>query len=206
MSEKNTITDFIPVAHFKEIHSTHVPASAQQCWKALQNFELTDSKLTSMLFFFRGLRFPAFSASKKYDWSLSWFGFFFSGFHPIVIRPPYSFVLWLGLTLPDKKIHYHQKKLYKTIHKFFLQKNIDQFRHRKIIWQIDQHVDIGWDFQIVPISKHACNLTTETRVFFRSKRFKQLFFPYWIIIRLFSGVIRLELLRIIRKNAIKLDS
>ena len=202
MRKMNSISDFIPIAHFKEIHSTHIPAPAQQSWDALQNFELSESKLTSILFLIRGLKFPAISASKKYDWSFSWFGFFFSGFHPIVIRPPHSFVLWLGLTLPDKKMSYHQKKLFKSIYKKFLQKNKDKFGHRNIVWQINENVDIGWDFQIVPISNHSCNLTTETRVFFRSKRFKQLFLPYWIIIRLFSGVIRLDMLRLIRKNAI----
>ena len=198
------MSHLIPTAHYKERHAIHVETTTGNCWSALQEFNLEESKLISLLFFFRGLQLPALSnINTKIPGSSSWIGFFLSGFHPIIINAPNSLVLWLGLTLPEQKTFSSQKKFFKTLHHYFLEKKVSNSAYEKYLWLLDYHVDIGWDFQIVPVSKSVCILSTETRVYFRSKRLKRLFLPYWIIIRIFSGVIRLEMLRVIRNNALK---
>ena len=111
----STISHFIPIAHYKERHATHVETSAENCWSALQEFNLEESKLTSLLFFFRRLRLPALASTENHAWSPSWISFFFSGFQPIVVNAPNSFVLWLGLMFPEHKNLPPQKKFFRAI-------------------------------------------------------------------------------------------
>ena len=58
-----------------------------------------------------------------------------------------------------------------------------------------------WNFQLVPRNEQVTVLHTETRVLCMDQEARRKFSPYWFIIRPFSGIIRKEILRGIKKKA-----
>ena len=62
---------------------------------------------------------------------------------------------------------------------------------------------IIWNFHFEKIEENKTMVSTETRILCLTKRSKFLFSLYWFLIKPFSGLIRLEMLRLIRKNAEK---
>ncbi|MHA2504191.1 MAG: hypothetical protein ACXAE3_15135 [Candidatus Kariarchaeaceae archaeon] len=65
---------------------------------------------------------------------------------------------------------------------------------------LDPRIAIGWDFRLdsIPFHPNRTRVTTETRVFIPDDRFRQIFRAYWLVIRLPSGAIRLEILRYLK--------
>ncbi|MCE7736296.1 MAG: hypothetical protein GPJ54_15555 [Candidatus Heimdallarchaeota archaeon] len=61
-------------------------------------------------------------------------------------------------------------------------------------------INIVWDFVLTPHNQGTV-VTTETRVLFRSRRYRNFFLPYWLIVRLPSGAIRREMLRLVKKSS-----
>ena len=64
---------------------------------------------------------------------------------------------------------------------------------------------IIWNFHFEKIEENKTRVSTETRILCLTKRSKFLFSLYWFLIKPFSGLIRLEMLRLIRKNAVKIN-
>ena len=64
-------------------------------------------------------------------------------------------------------------------------------------------IKIIWNFHFEKIEENKTMVSTETRILCLTKRSKFLFSLYWFLIKPFSGLIRLEMLRLIRKNAEK---
>ncbi len=62
---------------------------------------------------------------------------------------------------------------------------------------------IMWNFYFKEIAESKTIVSTETRILCLTKRSKFLFSIYWFFVKPFSGLIRLEMLRLIRKNAEK---
>lgn len=60
-----------------------------------------------------------------------------------------------------------------------------------------------WGYRVRQVGDEACRIETETRVFCGDVSTKRWFSIYWIIIRPWSGLIRRDLLRIIRLRAEK---
>ena len=60
---------------------------------------------------------------------------------------------------------------------------------------------IIWNFYFAEIEKNKTIVSTETRILCLTKRSKILFSVYWFFVKPFSGIIRLEMLRLIRKKA-----
>jgi hypothetical protein len=58
-----------------------------------------------------------------------------------------------------------------------------------------------WNFSLVPLGPGRTRLTTETRVLCLDPRSRRRFMVYWLVIRFFSGLIRREFLRAIKKAA-----
>ncbi len=67
------------------------------------------------------------------------------------------------------------------------------------------NIKIFWNFYFKEISNNKTLTSTETRILCLTKRSRFLFSIYWFFIRPFSGLIRIEMLRLIRKNAQKLQ-
>lgn len=61
----------------------------------------------------------------------------------------------------------------------------------------------AWNLAVEPSDEGGCVLTTETRILCFGKRARRLFGLYWRTIEIFSGAIRMSMLRGIRKRAMK---
>jgi hypothetical protein len=59
----------------------------------------------------------------------------------------------------------------------------------------------AWNFRVEPAPAGGATLSTETRVRCTDARSRRTFRRYWWIVRPFSGLIRIELLRAIRREA-----
>jgi hypothetical protein len=59
----------------------------------------------------------------------------------------------------------------------------------------------AWNFRVEPAPGGRATLSTETRVLCTDARSRRRFARYWRIVRPFSGLIRLEMLRAIRREA-----
>ncbi len=62
---------------------------------------------------------------------------------------------------------------------------------------------IMWNFYFKESAGNKTMVSTETRILCLTKKSKSLFSAYWFVIKPFSGLIRLEMLRLIKKNAEK---
>lgn len=71
--------------------------------------------------------------------------------------------------------------------------------NNKILRNRQEQINIAWNFILTPI-ENGTILSTETRVSFRYWRHRNFFHPYWLIIRIPSGAIRREILRLIRNT------
>ena len=71
--------------------------------------------------------------------------------------------------------------------------------NNKMLGNKSEIIQIIWDFILVP-HPWGTILSTETRVSFTYKRHRNFFLPYWLIVRLPSGAIRREILRLVRKS------
>jgi hypothetical protein len=59
----------------------------------------------------------------------------------------------------------------------------------------------AWNFALAPGPDGATILSTETRILCTDDRSRRRFHRYWTVVRPFSGLIRIELLRIVRREA-----
>jgi hypothetical protein len=62
-------------------------------------------------------------------------------------------------------------------------------------------IKIFWNFYFKKIEENKTLVSTETRILCLTKKSKFYFSLYWFFIRPFSGITRLEMLRLIKKNA-----
>lgn len=58
-----------------------------------------------------------------------------------------------------------------------------------------------WSFELSPVSDGSVEVTTETRIWCSTDKVLRKFQRYWFIIRPFSGIVRKELLKHIKKEA-----
>ncbi|HEV8082814.1 MAG TPA: hypothetical protein VGP55_06420 [Chitinophagaceae bacterium] len=63
-----------------------------------------------------------------------------------------------------------------------------------------KNIKIIWNFYFEAIKENKTLVSTETRILCLTKRSKSLFQLYWLVVKPFSGLTRLEMLRLIRKN------
>lgn len=67
-------------------------------------------------------------------------------------------------------------------------------------FSIDDFLKAVWNFEIIQLQDY-CLLETETRIQCLGKNAKRRFSRYWFFIRPFSGLIRKEILKSIKRNA-----
>lgn len=81
---------------------------------------------------------------------------------------------------------------------------LDEIEFREFVIDASQPATkIIWNFNFKKIENNKTLVSTETRILCLTKRSKILFSVYWFFIRPFSGIIRIEMLRLIRKSAEK---
>jgi hypothetical protein len=61
---------------------------------------------------------------------------------------------------------------------------------------------IFWNFYFKSVSDNETVVSTETRILCLSAKVKRRFSVYWFFVRPFNGLIRLEILRLIKKKLV----
>ncbi len=63
------------------------------------------------------------------------------------------------------------------------------------------HAKAVWDFRVAEAASHSTLLTTETRIWCADGRARRRFALYWMLVRPFSGLIRILMLRAVAREA-----
>lgn len=165
---------YLPVFDFNEVHRIKVNADEGEIFKAIQELDLNRSPLIRMLFRLRGL--PASSIS---------------GFENLVN---------MGFTIlemiPDRE------GIAGLVGQFWKPSGNIQVLDAKefTAFQEEGFLKATWNFRI--LKEDNINVVeTETRILCLGASARRRFRPYWFVIKPFSGIIRKEMLKILRDHA-----
>jgi hypothetical protein len=170
------IDEFLPVYDFSERHETKVRASAAKVYAAVNTTDFNESWIIWSLLTLRGLGFGR--SSEK-----------------LTLRDAFDDFVVLG-EKPDEEI------LLGLAGKFWLptgnlQKidagNFKEFKEKGF-------AKAAWNFSLAESGGETL-LKTETRIQCLDEESRQYFALYWTVVKPFSGLIRTEMLRLIKEKA-----
>ena len=176
---------FMPQWHFDEYHQTMIAAEPQDVYHAARRVRLGDSPLVKPLLILRELPMRMFQRdfkSKGLSGTLD--DMRAMGFIPLTDEPPHEYVFGLAgrFWVPTPEL----REL--TPEEFTL---FDEPGQAKA----------AVNLLVTRLGPNTCRLSTETRVQCLGPKAKRQFQRYWTMIRPFSGLIRLEWLRLIKREA-----
>ncbi len=85
----------------------------------------------------------------------------------------------------------------RNIHFTYLEEN---YYTEFVINASQKNIKIIWNFYFKAIEENKTIVSTETRILCLTKRSKSTFSIYWFFVKPFSGLIRLEMLRLIKRK------
>jgi len=160
--------------HFNEVHMKLVQASPGSVYQVLWNTRFCDSFIIRALFWLRGLSIPRGTVQE----------FLENGFILIDDKPGEELVIGLLARVSGPK-------------KGIVQATSTEFAGLPPAG----FIKVGWNFKIQVLGQSQVRVCTETRIFCGSPKSKRIFGLYWFFIKPFSGLIRIEMLRLIAKGA-----
>lgn len=171
------IDEFLPVWDAREQHHIKINAPAKQIYAATQRLDLSGAYLTNFLLKLRGI-------PSKTEVSLD--DLLNTGF--VVLGETPNKELLLGLT-----------------GKFWQPSGnpVRIARERFVEFDEPGYAKAVWNFSLSEISNGTVRLNTETRVFCTDEASRVKFMFYWFLIGAFSGLIRREILCVIKRKAEK---
>jgi hypothetical protein len=178
------IDDFLPAYDVAERHQIDIHASLAEVHAAVRHLDLSGSVLIRWLFRWRGL--PALLSSRRQSpagLGLTLNGLLKTGFILLGEKPPQELVLGL-------------------VGKFWTSSGCLQ-RLNAVEFQnfaAPGFAKAVWNFSLAPQSNGRTKLCTETRVLCTDTMSRRRFRFYWLFIRPFSGLIRMEALRAIKRQ------
>jgi hypothetical protein len=178
------IDDFMPVSEFSERHAVRVAAPPERAWEAVRALDLGGSPLIRALFALRSL--PALLAGKRgrgKKLGSTMEALLRSGFVLLAERPPREIVL--GLT-----------GRFWTPTGGLTRVEADAFRD----YDRPGLAVAAWNFTVLPTDEGSL-VATETRVRCTDAASLRSFRRYWRVVRPFSGLVRMEALRAVRRAA-----
>jgi len=167
------ISKYLPKFQFSEIHRTIVKANSKDSYYATMDLDLSDSKIIAILFRLRGLPFY----NKKLHEITKDMRF------TLLEEIRYSEFLY-AFWFTNKTVWINDKK---------------EFENNNLKY----NAKVGWSFRFNEKPDNTTEIITETRVLCLNKKTKFLFSVYWFFIKPFSGLIRLEMLRLIKNKLSK---
>ncbi|MCG3119561.1 MAG: hypothetical protein ALAOOOJD_01991 [bacterium] len=179
------IDEFLSEYDVTEHHHLDFDASAEKVYAAVRELDVNPSKVIRALFALRGL--PAFLFSRQqrgHGLGLNLAGLLKSGFIFLAEAPQQELVLGL-------------------VGKFWTTSGCIQrldaagFQH----FAIPGFAKAVWNFSLEARSAGITRLHTETRVLCLDAASRRRFRFYWLFIRSFSGLVRIEILRAIKRSA-----
>lgn len=174
----------MPVSDVSEFHQTKVRAPIQRVYDALWTTDLGDSNIVRLLLRLRGLTTVSTSASHKRKPLLDLAAILKGGFVLLGENAPNEIALGVAgrfWTLSGGRCRLDADEF----------KSFDRPGYAKAVW----------NFSLVEGDAGITRLATETRVRCFDDASRRRFRAYWAFIGPFSGLIRREALRTIKKNA-----
>ncbi|MBI9082297.1 MAG: hypothetical protein JEZ11_01785 [Desulfobacterales bacterium] len=177
---------FLSNYHFSETHEIRIAAPPQAVWNAAMGADLNESVFVKLLMSLRFL--PARLTGKKppegQGVALTFDDFAAAGFIKLDEEYPKEFLLGLA------------GRFWKISGEL-----LDLTPAEFLAFEIPGYAKAGWNLTFAEIAPGVTRLSTETRIRCMGAEARRKFFPYWMLIRPFSGLIRMEMLRIIKKQA-----
>jgi len=179
------IDEYLPNYDATERHQLDIRAPIEKVFAAVRELDVSQSRLIRTLFMLRGL--PAFLFSRhqpQKQLGLNLAALLKSGFVLLDETPPQEIVLGL-------------------VGKFWttsgcIQK-LDAAGFQNFI--TPGFAKTAWNFSLESQANGVTRLRTETRVLCLDKASRRRFRFYWLFIRPFSGLVRMEVLRAIKQKA-----
>src|SRR5688572_8198193 len=174
---------FLPAWDFAERHALRVAAPPEATYAVARTLDLSGSLPVRTLIALRGLPARLAAGARGRGLGLDLDALLRGGFVLLGERPPHEFVLGLAgrFWRPSGGL---------------LRFSAEEFR------ALDQPgiAVAAWNFTVLP-AEDGSLLATETRIRCTDARARRSFGAYWRVIRPFSGLIRREALRTIRRTA-----
>lgn len=170
--EKNTLIEkYLPEYTFNEYHEIIVNGSIEKVYEIAKDFDLSKSKMIKFLFKIRGL--PTRRLNLQH---------FINdiGFTNLEENNPNETLIGFWARFKIAKIH-----------------SYEDFIHNSI----SPWIKVVWNFQFEKIEENKTKVSTETRVLCVAKITKLTFGAYWLFIKPFSGLIRIQMLKIIKNES-----
>jgi hypothetical protein len=179
------IDDFLPAYDVTEYHELEIRAPLERVYQAALNLNLSNSKIVRLLLALRGMPALLRSSDKSVEepcFNLD--GLLQSGFILLAKEPEKELLLGLvgKFWKPTGNILKIKAEDFQPFNKQGFAKAV-------------------WNFAIDEKSPDKIRLSTETRVLCLDNSSRLRFRFYWTFIRPFSGLIRMEMLRAIRREA-----
>lgn len=170
------IDNYLPVFHFNEKHVIKIASDAETISSVMEQYDLGQSRLIRLLFWLRGM--PSTNISMR---SLTKGGFI------------------------ELERLQHEEIVIGLIGQFWKSNgNLQRFDPKEFIsFNRGKFLKAVWNFHIENAQHGSSTLSTETRVFCTDEFSRKRFRYYWMIVKPFSGLIRKEILRNIKKLAEK---
>jgi hypothetical protein len=167
------IDEFMPKYDFKETHDIKIRAKRADVFRALNETDLCDSWTIRTLFFLRGLPTSKMKLSEMKKMRFETLG------------TNENEEILLGLAGKFWKIKGELQKV-----------NSGNFRG----FDMKGFAKATWNFSLDE-KENETRLTTETRIECLGEECRKSFGFYWTLIQPFSGIIRMEMLKAIKRNA-----
>ncbi len=180
------IDEFLPIHDAVERHQIDIHASAGRVYAAARTLDLSGSVWVRWLFRLRGL--PALflprAKSRQEGLGLTLDGLLKNGFILLGESPPREIVLGL-------------------VGKFWSSSGCIQRLDKAgfLSFATPDYAKAAWNFSLSPQAEDITRLFTETRVLCLDEASRKRFRLYWVFIQPFSGLIRMEALRAIKRQA-----
>lgn len=171
----------LPVYHFSELHECIINADSEKVMEAVINFTPESDPLYLKMMAVR--KMPAWFARRITGESPEPFGF-------------ESFTL-LAQDASKARVYGLAGKLWRPDFGLVSVRDGQAFTH-ELPTGI---VKLALSFHTTSMAKNQTALTTETRVFCTDNSARIKFTPYWYLIRLCSGMIRVRMLKMIKRTA-----
>jgi len=166
---------YLPEFHFSEKHSIRISASPEKLNSILSDFDASGSWIIRILLALRGI---SSETSRGIE------GWKKMGF--VVLEHQQDKEIILGLIGQFWKL---AGKIQRVDADEFVRFNNPEF------------AKATWNFEITPNGDNQVALETVTRIYCDDERVRKRFGRYWFFIQPFSGLIRMQMLKIIKRKA-----
>lgn len=184
LAARQLIDEFMPVYDVNEYHETTVRARIEKVYDALRTADLGGSPVIRLLLRLRALPAILTTGGHKRNLKLNLDAIMKGGFVLLGENPPNEIALGLigrFWTLSGSRCRV-------SAHEF-------------TAFDMPGYAKAVWNFSLVEESAEVTRLATETRVRCLDDASRRRFRLYWALIAPFSGLIRREALRMIRKRS-----